>query len=235
MEAAAGFFNAFFRPSEHVLAAHVLATNGVTASIDMVAWSLCEPGDAILYPIPSFYMLDLSLTLRNGVVAIPVAVEHTVGVDPFAATEQAARDVQYCFSRAIRSLSDSGVRCRAVFLCNPTNPQGRCYPPATLQSLARLCTQNGMHLIADEIYALSNFSGGKEPFSSVLGIPKASTSNFQNIHCLYGMSKDFSFGGLRMGFVVTRNDRLVRALKKLSYVNLAYPRLWHPLDSCFYL
>ncbi len=216
MKAAAGFFNAFFRPSEEVAAAHVLATNGVTASIDMVAWSLCEPGDAILYPIPNFYMLDLSVTMRNGVVAIPVAVGGTVGVDPFAATEQAARDVQHYFSRAIRSLSDSGIRCRAVFLCNPANPQGRCYPPATLECLARLCTQNRMHLIADEIYALSNFSGDKEPFSSVLGIPKPSTSDFQNIHCLYGMSKDFSFGGLRMGFVVSRNERLMRALKRLS-------------------
>jgi aspartate/methionine/tyrosine aminotransferase len=205
-----------FNPSSPVKPSDLLATNGVTTAIDLLAWSICEPGDTILYPTPNFYMLDFDIASRNGVVSTPVAVERSIHGDPFAPTKEAAAELELAFEKAIDDTSARGLRCRAIFLCNPANPQGRCYSSYALDRLAQLCTRRNMHLIADEIYAMSNFSHGREPFSSVLSVPESSSDHCQNLHCLYGLSKDFSLGGLRIGFVVTRNEQIRRVLERTA-------------------
>jgi aspartate/methionine/tyrosine aminotransferase len=40
-------------------------------------------------------------------------------------------------------------------VCNPQNPLGRTYPRETLLQYARFCEQNDLHLVSDEIYAMS--------------------------------------------------------------------------------
>ena len=40
-------------------------------------------------------------------------------------------------------------------MCNPQNPLGRTYPRETLLEYARFCEENDLHLVSDEIYALS--------------------------------------------------------------------------------
>jgi len=74
-----------------------------------------------------------------------------------------------------------------------------------------------MHLVVDEIYAMSTLTDNNNddaditPFTSIL-----SNSSQQNVHCLYGMSKDFNMGGLRMGFLVTRNPVIKAAASQAA-------------------
>jgi aspartate/methionine/tyrosine aminotransferase len=73
-----------------------------------------------------------------------------------------------------------------------------------------------MHLVVDEIYAMSTLADNNDdaditPFTSIL-----STSSQKNVHCLYGMSKDFNMGGLRMGFLVTRNPVIKAAASQAA-------------------
>jgi len=157
-------------------------------------------------------MLDFDLAARTGIVPIPVPVSR-VG-DPF--NSDSATELERAFSDAVRDAAARGVRCRVLFLCNPGNPQGRCYSSSTLRKLLHFCTRHGIHLVADEIYALSQFDGDSNPFSSVLSIPGENSRTVDNMHCLYGLSKDFGLGGLRMGFIVTRNEQLRTALERIS-------------------
>lgn len=56
----------------------------------------------------------------------------------------------------------------------------------------RLCNQHKIHLISDEIYALSVFDSGKPkavPLTSVLAIDNANRIHPDYLHVLYGMSK----------------------------------------------
>ncbi|KAH7129793.1 pyridoxal phosphate-dependent transferase [Dactylonectria estremocensis] len=166
--AMAGFFNRFFQPDCPVEPAQIMATNGVTAMIDLVAWTLCEPGDAVLYLAPTFDMLDYDLASRNGIVGVSVS---TTGLDePFGG-------------------DDKDIR--------------RCYSSNALTALVRFCASGHMHLVADEISALSRFSD--EPFCSVLSVQGTNVDGKQRVHSIYGLSKDFDMGGVRMGFLVTRN------------------------------
>ncbi|KAL3456941.1 pyridoxal phosphate-dependent transferase [Aspergillus heterothallicus] len=201
LEAAAGFFNRFFNAADPVLADHVLAANGVTSLINMMAWVLCDSGDGILYTTPNFYMLDYDLGVRNDIVTIPVS---TTSIEcPFDAA-----GLIPVLESALQSHGD--VSCRILFLCNPSNPQGGCYSTETLEALAAWCAERKMHLVVDEIYAMSTFDDTS--FSSTLTIPAR-----QNVHCLYGLSKDFNMGGVRVSFLVSRNPQIRAAVSKLTW------------------
>jgi aspartate/methionine/tyrosine aminotransferase len=78
-------------------------------------------------------------------------------------------------------------------------------------------------LVSDEIFAMSGFllEGGEgelEAFTSVLSIPQDAEKMVwkENIHCLYGASKDFGMGGLRLGFLVSKNGGLKETCKKIK-------------------
>lgn len=116
----AGFFNRFFQPDCPVEPAQIMATNGVTAMIDLVAWTLCEPGDAVLYLAPTFDMLDYDLASRNGIVGVSVS---TTGLDePFGGDDKDIRKLVALLEEAAESTAANGSTPRMLFTCNPFNP-----------------------------------------------------------------------------------------------------------------
>lgn len=69
---------------------------------------------------------------------------------------------------------------------------GRCYPPETLRALLQFCATRGIHLISDEIYALSTYPRDDQPsekFTSVRAIDYSDIIDPTQVHVLYGMSK----------------------------------------------
>ncbi|KAM0550276.1 hypothetical protein ACHAPJ_008946 [Fusarium lateritium] len=218
LSATSNFFNRFFKPSSPITPDQILASNGVTSLIDLVTWTLCDDGDAVLYPTPNFYMLNYDLSARTGLISVPVS---TWGIDD-QFSDAGLADLIHAFETAAVDVERTrGSRCRVLFLCNPANPQGRCYSRNTLLGLAKWCAKREMHLVVDEIYALSVFDNGiasMDTFTSVLSLPCEGALR-DNIHCLYGMSKDFALGGLRMAFYVTRNSAVRNAMSKVSWFN----------------
>lgn len=104
--------------------------------------------------------------------------------------------------------SDPPIRPRAVILCNPNNPLGFNYPRETLLAYCEFAQKWDLHLLSDEIYALSQFEnaekereGTKRSFVSMLNvdIEKETRCEPSRVHVLYGMSKDFCANGLRLG------------------------------------
>jgi 1-aminocyclopropane-1-carboxylate synthase len=117
-----------------------------------------------------------------------------------------------------------GINVRILLLCNPHNPLGVCYTPEVLKAHVRLCVKYSLQLVSDEVYALSIFNtapdgeeDGKPGFTSVLSVDsEAEGLSKEYVHILYGMSKDFAAGGLRLGCVHTRSKDLRRALFGIS-------------------
>lgn len=70
---------------------------------------------------------------------------------------------------------------------------GRCYPPATLKALLHLCATKGIHLISDEIYALTTYTRDDDPpseeFTSIRALDYSQIIDPSQVHVLYGMSK----------------------------------------------
>lgn len=69
---------------------------------------------------------------------------------------------------------------------------GQCYSPEVLKGYMKLCQRHSIHLISDEIYALSVFDTGDPaaiPFTSVLSFDPAGLIDPDYLHVFYGMSK----------------------------------------------
>ena len=117
-------------------------------------------------------------------------------------------DVQETFSSSfIQALDDaftkSSCSIRALVLANPHNPLGRCYPKSVLEECIKFCSDKNIHLISDEVFALSTFSCPDEPeatpFISVLALdPGALGCNPARVHVVWSMSKDFGSSGIKL-------------------------------------
>ncbi|KAH1589998.1 hypothetical protein KXX34_005141 [Aspergillus fumigatus] len=91
------------------------------------------------------------------------------------------------------------------------------YEEAFLQ--ARETGKYQLHLISDEVYALSVYddADSTDGFVSVLSIdPVPLGVDPALIHVLYGMSKDFAASGLRLGCLISRNERFLQAVLSMS-------------------
>lgn len=191
-----------------------MATNGVSSLIDLVAFTACDAGDAIMFTTPAYGMFKHDITSRNQVNIVEVPCANTF--DQFAsknASALVAKMEEACFKAA-----SEGVRVKAVLLCNPHNPLGRCYSRTSLIRIAELCGKWGLHLVSDEIYAMSGFQSRQEfdSFTSVMSIAEHAKISPQAIHVLYGVSKDFGFGGLRLGFLITKHEIFKEACRRLA-------------------
>ncbi|KAI8214547.1 WD repeat domain-containing protein 83 [Colletotrichum sp. SAR 10_66] len=215
-KAVSSFMNHYFDPARALSTDDIIVTNGVTSLIDMMAFAMCNPGEAIMVITPTYMMFPHDVCARSGVNLINVDLD-TIE-DQFEAKDSAK--VMKALGKAYSAAQKSRVTPKALLLCNPSNPCGRTYPRATLIEIARFCGQRKMHLLSDEIYALSTFTPydrAATPFTSVLSIPDDPENGVftENIHCMYGASKDFGCGGLRLGFLVTRNQLLWRSVRRL--------------------
>jgi 1-aminocyclopropane-1-carboxylate synthase len=146
----------------------------------------------------------------------------------FKGKDQFSTDGVSCYELAIKEALESGTRVRAILLCNPHNPLGRCYSVEALTEYMKLCEKYSIHLILDEVYAASVYATERHsslsdteesPFKSILAVESKKHINPNYLHLLYGFSKDLAGGGLRLGCIWTRNSALIIALSTLSFFN----------------
>jgi 1-aminocyclopropane-1-carboxylate synthase len=210
--ALASFFNAHFSPVVPVTPAHIDASRGVTSSLERLAYELGDPGDSFLLGRPYYGSYASDLSDRAGVLLAPVSFGD---VDPTSPACVAAYERVLLASRSAHAPGNG--RITALLLCNPHNPLGRCYPRETLVALMGFCEKYALHLIVDEIYALSVFPNphvtDASPFISALSIPKENLIDPARVHTLWGLSKDFGANSLRIGCVVSQeNEALMGVL-----------------------
>ncbi|PHH86578.1 hypothetical protein CDD83_10038 [Cordyceps sp. RAO-2017] len=209
--AVARFLTRHLRPVAAIEPGHVIVSNGCTTAVENLSWALANPGDAILIGRPYYGTFPGDVGKRTGVELMPVRFD---GLDPMGLEAVARHD------EAIEAAKRRGQRIAALILAHPHNPLGRCYSRDVLVAYMRLCQRHRVHLISDEIYALSVFEnradGGDRPpvpFQSMLSIDPSGIIDPGLVHVLWGMSKDFGANGLRIGFVVSQHsDKLRRAL-----------------------
>ena len=91
---------------------------------------------------------------------------------------------------------------RLVNITYPHNPTGTMAAPGQLERLARACKENGTYLMVDETYG--DLTVGER-------LPHVSEMNEYGI-CVESLSKAIGAPGIRTGWVVSRNQRLVDAL-----------------------
>ncbi|KAG8960688.1 hypothetical protein FRC03_006275 [Tulasnella sp. 419] len=196
-------FDTYFNPVTKVLPDHFITGSGVSAVVDQTIQAVCDEGEAVLLATPYYSGFDIDVTIRaRGMI---------VGVDT-GDLDPASPETLKAFEEKLQELKGKGITTRAVILCNPHNPLGFNYPKETLLEYCRFCEKHNLHLLSDEIYALSQFKNdaieNPTPFISMLSIDvkKEVGCHPGRVHVLYGMSKDWGSNGFRIGTLVTQHN-----------------------------
>jgi hypothetical protein len=95
---------------------------------------LCNPGEAVLVPAPSYPLLE-HLARLEGVRAVTYHLREESG-----------------WSLDLHELSSAPAAVRAIVVVHPNNPTGSLVCPGDAQALEELCALRGWALIADEVF-----------------------------------------------------------------------------------
>ncbi len=94
-------------------------------------------------------------------------------------------------------------RTKMLFLCNPHNPGGRVWNHEELSELARICAENDILVVSDEIHADLTLPGNSHiPFPTVSENAKNKSITFM------APSKTFNIAGLASASYIIPNDEL---------------------------
>lgn len=205
-EAMAKMMTEFLETSEPVSPNNLFCFNGVTSCTDLMAHCLADPGEVFLAPTPMYGRTYTDFIQRSLVEILPIPVFTDDGKDPGLTMEK----IINAYESAI--IVDNVVR--GIFLISPNNPLGDIYSPGLLMDIMSFCSENSLHLVVDEVYAMSVFSE-EEKFYSILKFPRVPDPD--RTHVLYGLSKDFGLAGLRVGVIHTKCEQLQKCLTQLSH------------------
>jgi alanine-synthesizing transaminase len=114
---------------------HVVLAASTSEAYTWLFKLLCDPGEAVLVPRPSYPLFE-HLTTLEGVRAVPFGLEyHGRWEIDFATLEDAPSDA------------------RAIIAVSPNNPTGSYVSAREVERLFALCRERGWALIADEVFA----------------------------------------------------------------------------------
>jgi len=121
--------------NEDVSAEDIFLTTSTSEAYSYVFRTLCDPGDELLIPSPSYPLFDFLADIQDvRLVRYPVLYDHGWQID-FHALEQAIT-----------------ARTRGVIVVHPNNPTGHFAKSAEVAKLNAICSARGMAIIADEVF-----------------------------------------------------------------------------------
>lgn len=201
--AVARFLTKHFKPTTPIESSHIQISNGLTSAIQNLAWAVADDGDALLLGRPYYVAFKPDVNRRTGVEVLPVS---------FGDLDPMGLEAVQKYEEGIIKSKERGQRIAGIILAHPHNPLGRCYSREVLVAFMKLCQKYQIHLLSDEVYALSVFENRVDkdaaavPFESILSIDPEGIIDPSLIHVLWAMSKDFGANGLRMGITVTQHN-----------------------------
>jgi len=180
-----------------------------SSSSEAYAWLfkvLCDPGDAVLVPRPSYPLFE-HLTRLEGVTA-----------EPYDLTWHGRWEIDHA------TLDAASARARAVVAVSPNNPTGSFLSPAEFERLSGTCAARGWPLVVDEVFADYALDGHRHATDQ--GVTSAQTLTFT----LGGCSKTLGLPQVKLGWIVVAGpgaevDEALGALELVadSYLSVATP------------
>ncbi len=185
----------------------ILLTTGTSEAYSFIFRTLCDPGDEILIPTPSYPLFDFLADIHDvRLVRYSLLYDHGWQID-FRS-----------FERAI------GPRTRAAIVVHPNNPTGHYTKPDEAAELAGMCARRDMALIADEVFYDFSFSE-RRPKSFAAG-PHTLT------FVLSGLSKISGLPQMKAAWIVVAGPERAKedALARLEVIADTYLSMNAPIQ-----
>ena len=213
----------FGHPDARRAVAEELARAGVRAAADRIALTsstseayslafrlLCDPGDRVLVPRPSYPLLE-HLARADGVELRPyrLAYDGAWHIDTGDLRKRA---------------SDSRVR--AVVCVNPNNPTGSFVSHEEARALAGL----GLPIVSDEVFAAYAFAGDAQRAATLLETAEGNGPRAPLVLALGGLSKYAGLPQLKLAWMVAAGSAAHEALARLEILADAYLSVATPVQ-----
>ena len=170
----------------------LLLTTSTSEAYSFVFRLLCDPGDAVLVPTPSYPLFDFLADLNDvKLESYELVYDHGWQID---FTSLAA---------ALQRAQSGGQRCRAVLVVHPNNPTGSFVKRQVQTELSRICQAHEMAIIADEVFLDYNLGA----FSPLTFAANRSCLTF----ALSGLSKISALPQMKVAWIAVSGPRQVKA------------------------
>lgn len=158
----------------------ILVSPGAKASILMVLIAVCDTDDQVLIPSPYWVTYPYQTLMAD---AVPVYVP-----------TEAANGYKIRPETLIQVIEDSP--CAKVLMLNsPNNPTGGVYSKEELEAIAKICVQNDILVISDEIYERLVYDDAKH-----ISIASLGDEIKEHTVVINGVSKAYAMTGWRLGY-----------------------------------
>jgi alanine-synthesizing transaminase len=189
----------FAGPGERVDIERLLLTSGTSEGYSHIFRLLCETGDEILVPAPSYPLFEFLADLADiRLVPYPLLYDHGWQID-FASLRAALTP-----------------RSRAVLVVHPNNPTGTFVKPREAAELMEICAAREMAIVADEVFL--DYTGDPQP---------ARTFAFHNpalTFTLSGLSKISLLPQMKLAWMVVTGPQTLAqtAIERLEIIADTY-------------
>ncbi|HEV2315692.1 MAG TPA: pyridoxal phosphate-dependent aminotransferase [Candidatus Acidoferrales bacterium] len=186
----------------------ILLTTSTSEAYSFVFRLLCNPGDELLIPAPSYPLFDFLADIQDvKLVRYPLFYDHGWEID-FHALEQAITS-----------------RTRGVIVVHPNNPTGHYTNLAAIKRLNKICSTKNLAIIADEVFL--DFSLTQKPHPSFAANREALTFTMS------GLSKIVGLPQMKVAWVITSGPERWKspASARLDVIADAYLSMNAPIQS----
>jgi alanine transaminase len=135
----------------------IFLTNGASTAIEIILTTLlASDQDGVMIPIPQYPIYSALIAKLNG---------HQIGYELDESKNWAATIEE--LEKQLSDAQANGLAVKALAIINPGNPTGQVFCREELQVILRFCADNGIVLLADEVYQQNVFAEDKEFLSAM--------------------------------------------------------------------
>ncbi len=214
----------------------LVLTTSTSEAYSFIFRLLCDPGDAVLVPTPSYPLFDFLADIQD-VTLVPyeLVYDHGWQMDFHSLEQVLRRSASAHPSReggSQEGITATSGRCKAVLVVHPNNPTGSFVKPREANQLAEFCAQNGLAIVSDEVFL--DYSLNVDPAcQSFAALPQAKAERKAVTFILSGLSKISGLPQMKAAWIaVSGPERLKReALNRLeviadTYLSMNAPVQW---------
>lgn len=188
--AISNLYNENVSEKDSISADNLVISNGAIGSNFLLFYTLVNPNDHVVVIEPSYQQLSsLPNVFSNGHVSkFQLKLEDEYKPD---------------LEKLSKLISENNTK--LLVINNPHNPTGVVWDDSILAEITEICRKNDTYLFCDEVYRPLYHSVESPPKSIIhFGYEKAISTG--------SVSKAFSFAGLRVGWIASRDKKLIKAL-----------------------